>query len=289
VNELLNLVSRYGYLLIFSNLFLESVGLPIPAAPILVAAGAAAALGSFKILNVLLIALVASLLGDLLLFLAGRYTGWAILGFLCRLSVNPETCILRSAESFYKRGRLTLVFSKFLPGINTMAPPIAGSMNMRLAEFLGLDLLAASLYISLFAGLGFFFSHLVSALADGIASLCHMFYWALLLGLVVYLIYRLRNYWKGRLYRNVARVSARAGCEACFERGQLQGVGGRYAQPWLLRPGSHAHSRLAAVGSECHSGRNEPPAEGEGNLPLLHLTARGHERPCGAHPQPEWL
>ena len=207
MNELLSLLSRYGYLLILANLFLESVGLPIPAAPILVAAGATAALGSLKILNVLLIALVASLLGDLLLFLAGRYTGWAILGFLCRLSVNPETCIVRSAESFYKRGRLTLVFSKFLPGINTMAPPMAGSMNMRLAEFLALDLLAASLYVSLFAGLGFFFSHLVSALADVIASLRHMFYWALLLGLVVYLIYRLRNYWKGRLYRNVARVS----------------------------------------------------------------------------------
>ena len=207
MNELLNLLSRYGYLLIFANLFLESVGLPIPAAPILVAAGAAAALGSLKILNVLMIALVACLLGDLLLFLAGRYTGWAILGFLCRLSINPETCILKSAEAFYKRGRLTLVFSKFLPGINTMAPPMAGSMNMRLAEFLGLDLLAASLYISLFAGLGFFFSHLVSAIADGIASLRHVFYWSLLLGLVVYSIYRLRNYWKGRLYRNVARVS----------------------------------------------------------------------------------
>jgi membrane protein DedA with SNARE-associated domain len=207
VNELLSLLSRYGYLLILANLFLESVGLPIPAAPILIAAGAAAAFGSLKILNVLTIALAACMLGDLLLFLAGRYTGWAILGFLCRLSVNPETCILRSAESFYKRGRLTLVFSKFIPGINTMAPPMSGSMNMRLAEFLGLDLLAASLYISLFAGLGFFFSHLVTAIADGIASLRHVFYWSLLLGLVVYSIYRLRNYWKSRLYRNVARVS----------------------------------------------------------------------------------
>jgi len=73
-----------------------------------------------------------------------------------------------------------------------------------------LDLLAASLYISLFTGLGFFFSHLVTAIADGIASLRHVFYWSLLLGLVVYSIYRLRNYWKGRLYRNVARISVQA-------------------------------------------------------------------------------
>ena len=208
MNELLNLLSRYGHLLIFLNLFLESVGLPIPAAPILVAAGAAAAFGTLRILDVLMIALTASLLGDVLLFLAGRYSGWTILGFLCRLSVNPETCILRSAESFHKRGRLTLVFSKFLPGINTMAPPMAGSMNMHMAEFLRLDLLAASLYISLFAGLGFFFSHLISAIANGFASLRHIFEWTLLLGIVVYFIYRLRSSLKNRLYRNVPRVSA---------------------------------------------------------------------------------
>jgi membrane protein DedA with SNARE-associated domain len=207
VNELLKLLSRYGYLLIWSNLFLESVGLPIPAAPILVAAGAAAALGSLKILIVVSVALVACVLGDVLLFLAGRYAGWAILGFLCRISANPETCILRSAESFYRRGRLTLVFSKFLPGINTIAPPMAGSMNMRLVEFLGLDLLSAGIYVSPFVALGFFFSHLVSAIADGMASLRHMFYWAALVGLVVYLIHRLRNYRKNRLYRNVARTS----------------------------------------------------------------------------------
>lgn len=55
-------------------------------------------------------------------------------------SLNPESCILRSADSFYRRGRVLLVFAKFLPGINTMAPPLAGSMNMRVRQFLLLDL-----------------------------------------------------------------------------------------------------------------------------------------------------
>ena len=63
--------------------------------------------------------------------------GWGLLGFLCKLSVNPETCILRSAESFYKRGKATLLFAKFIPGINTMAPPLAGSMQMPLDIFCG--------------------------------------------------------------------------------------------------------------------------------------------------------
>ena len=64
-------------------------------------------------------------------------------GFLCKLSVNPETCILRSAESFYKRGKATLLFAKFIPGINTMAPPLAGSMKMRPDIFLRLDVAGA--------------------------------------------------------------------------------------------------------------------------------------------------
>ena len=79
----------------------------------------------------LLTALASILTGDTLMFLMGRYTGWWLLGLLCRLSLNPEACILRSADSFYKRGRALLIFAKFVPGINTIAPPMAGSMNMR--------------------------------------------------------------------------------------------------------------------------------------------------------------
>jgi membrane protein DedA with SNARE-associated domain len=67
-------------------------------------------------------------------------------GLLCRVSVDPETCILRSAESFYKRGRPTLLIAKFIPGVNSMAPPLAGSMKMPFLQFLGLDFLGASVY-----------------------------------------------------------------------------------------------------------------------------------------------
>ena len=88
----------------------------------------------------------------------GRYTGWWLLGLLCRLSLNPESCILRSADSFYRRGRTVLVFAKFVPGVNTMAVPLAGSMNMRFAQFFGLDLAGASLYAAAYLSVGFIFS-----------------------------------------------------------------------------------------------------------------------------------
>ena len=82
---------------------------------------------------------------DSLLYILGRHMGWTILKFLCQVAVDPEGCVLRSAESFYKRGRLTLLFDKFIPGVSTMAAPLAGSMKMRFSQFLGLDFLGPPL------------------------------------------------------------------------------------------------------------------------------------------------
>ena len=157
MQSLLSLIGHHGYLLVFFIVLAEALGMPVPAAIALVAGGAAAAAGVLSLIRLLLLALLAMLLGDILLFVAGRYMGWSLLGFLCKLSVNPETCILRSAESFYKRGKATLLFAKFIPGINTMAPPLAGSMRMPLDTFLRLDLVGAALYATVYIAAGFLF------------------------------------------------------------------------------------------------------------------------------------
>ncbi|HET6206368.1 MAG TPA: sulfurtransferase, partial [Terracidiphilus sp.] len=99
MNNLLQAISQHGYLLLFLVVFAEAAGLPAPAALALIAAGAAAASHLISAPIALTVAIVAMLLGDILLFVLGRYTGWALLAFLCRVSMNPETCILRSAES----------------------------------------------------------------------------------------------------------------------------------------------------------------------------------------------
>src|ERR1700676_1751183 len=140
------LMVRHGYVLTFALLLAEAIGLPFPAAIALVAAGAAVAAHTLWGPYGLLVCITALLLGDTVQFWLGRYMGWALLGFLCRVSINPETCILRSAESFYKRGKMTLLIAKFIPGVNTMAAPLAGSMNMRFAQFFRLDLAGAFLY-----------------------------------------------------------------------------------------------------------------------------------------------
>ena len=148
MNDLLSMISHHGYLFLAVVCFAEAIGLPLPAALALLTAGAVAAYGDLHFYLVFGIGAVAMLSGDVILYFMGRVSGWALLGLLCRLSANPETCILRSAEYFYRRGKLTLLFAKSIPGINTMSPPLAGSMNMRLRDFLQFDALGAIFYVA---------------------------------------------------------------------------------------------------------------------------------------------
>lgn len=206
MNNLFSLIAHHGYLLIFAVVFAEAIGLPVPAALALVGGGAAAASRTLHGPTVLALALTAMLLGDISLFVLGRFMGWGLLGILCRLSVNPETCILRSAESFYKRGKITLLFAKFVPGLNTMAPPLAGSMKMPPLQFLRLDLVGACLYILAYSTLGFLFHDFLAAITRGFQTAGHAFGEVLLIAALVYTGYRVWVYRKNKVYRVVPRV-----------------------------------------------------------------------------------
>ncbi|HEX8817457.1 MAG TPA: VTT domain-containing protein [Terriglobales bacterium] len=191
MTDLLAAITRHGYLLIFIVVFAESIGLPLPAALALVGGGAACASHSLNSATVLLLAISAMMIGDICTFTLGREAGWALLGFLCRLSMNPENCILRSAESFYKRGKITLLFAKFVPGINTMAPPLAGSMKMRPWQFLRFDLLGTTLYISAYFTLGYIFHDFLAAITRGINTASHIMGVILLMAVVLFFAYRI--------------------------------------------------------------------------------------------------
>lgn len=206
MGEIVSLLEKHGYAVLALIVFSEAVGVPVPAALALIAAGAASAWHHLRPEMVLIIALSAMLLGDTLLFILGRYTGWSLLGFLCRLALNPESCILRSAESFYRRGRMTLMFAKFIPGINTLAPPLAGSMRMGYGQFLRLDSIGACLYTLAYAGFGYLFSGVLVAVARGAQTVGRAVEWLLLVAVVGYVAYRAYLYWKHRQYRVVPRV-----------------------------------------------------------------------------------
>jgi membrane protein DedA with SNARE-associated domain/rhodanese-related sulfurtransferase len=200
-------LAHHGYSILAGIVFLEAIGVPVPAAVALLIAGGAAAHGVLQTGYVLGVALFAMLAGDTLMFLLGRYTGWWLLGLLCRISLNPESCIMRSADSFYRRGRTLLVIAKFIPGINTMAPPLAGSMNMRLATFLRLDLAGAVLYAGSYFIVGFIFSGALEAVTKGYDSVGRVAGWAAMALVVAYLLFRVWLWAKGRAMSAVPFVT----------------------------------------------------------------------------------
>jgi len=200
------LMARHGYALTFGLLLAEAIGLPFPAAIALVAAGAAVAAHALWGPYVLFAAVTALLLGDTVQFWLGRYMGWALLGFLCRVSINPETCILRSAESFYKRGKITLVIAKFIPGVNTMAAPLAGSMKMRFWQFLQLDFGGAMFYSLTYLSVGYLSRDFLAATLRGFHAAGRAMEVVVVAALVVYAIYRIVQYRKNKMYRIVPRI-----------------------------------------------------------------------------------
>jgi membrane protein DedA with SNARE-associated domain/rhodanese-related sulfurtransferase len=207
-------LSQHGYSILFTAVFLEAIGLPVPAALILLIAGGAAANGTLQSIYALSGAVLATLAGDTLMFLLGRYTGWWLLGLLCRISLNPESCVLRAADSFYRRGRLLLVVAKFIPGINTMAPPLAGSMNMRLWPFLELDLAGTALYIGTFFGIGFLFSGALAALTRGYHAFGSVVGWSFAVLILAYLGFQI---WLWAKTRRLAAVPLVPPVEAARE------------------------------------------------------------------------
>ena len=200
------LMARHGYVLTFGLLLAEAIGLPFPAAIALVAAGATVAAHGLWGPYVLLAAVTALLMGDTVQFWLGRYMGWALLGFLCRVSINPETCILRSAESFYKRGKVTLIIAKFIPGVNTMAAPLAGSMKMRFGQFLRLDFLGALVYALTYLLVGYLSRDFLAAILRGFRAAGLAMEIVVVAALVVYAIYRVVQYRKHKMYRVVPRI-----------------------------------------------------------------------------------
>jgi membrane protein DedA with SNARE-associated domain len=156
----------HGYTIFFCWVLGAQAGLPLPAIPLLLAGGALAGAGKLDLAALLALSLVASLLSDLAWFLIGRRHGARVLGFLCRISLEPDSCVRRTQEAFAARGARTLVLAKFVPGLSTAAPPLAGMTGMPLARFLWLDGLGALVWTAAFVVPGYLFSDALERLAE---------------------------------------------------------------------------------------------------------------------------
>ena len=184
----MELLNKYGYSLVFAVSLLEQLGLPLPVAPILLLAGAIAASGELSLVLLLLFAVLAALIGDIVWYFLGRKNGRGVLKTLCHLSLSPETCVRRTEETFFRYGLNALLFAKFVPGLNTIAPPMAGLVRAGFGSFLWRDLIGALLYTMAFLIPGYFFEKSIFEITTIFDQLGRTFFWGLIAALIGYVL-----------------------------------------------------------------------------------------------------
>ena len=139
---------------------------------------------------------------------AGGYTGWWLLAGLCRFSMNPERCIFSSSAYLYRKGARTLLYSKWVPGLSSMAAPLAGSLNMRFARFVRLDALGVLMYCTAWMSVGYVFSKFLMQIEAWLHTLGHAVLVVLLLLIAGYLV-SIAVFWiKARKYNTIQKISA---------------------------------------------------------------------------------
>ena len=200
-------VAAHGYFSVTILLLISSLGLPLPSGLALILGGAAAHHGPLRLSILIPLAIAAENAGASVLYAGGRVTGWWLLSRLCRIAMDPEVCIFRSADFFYERGPRVLLFARFIPGLNNMAPPLAGSLNMRPLRFWKLDIAGATLHVVSWAAAGYVLSRYIRAVTTAMSVLGHVALGVVLVALLAYAATWVAVQWRDRRYRNVERVT----------------------------------------------------------------------------------
>jgi membrane protein DedA with SNARE-associated domain len=156
--SVLDVLARYGYLIVFGSVLAEQIGLPFPAIPFLLAAGGLAGSGRLSFWAMLALAGIASLIADMVWYSIGRVGGARVLGWLCRISLEPDSCVRKTSLIFGRHGARSLLIAKFIPGFSTIAPPLAGVTQMPVSYFALFTGLGGLIWSGAFVGLGWMFS-----------------------------------------------------------------------------------------------------------------------------------
>ena len=219
MHDLIALVVSHGAWLVFGVTFAARLGVPVPAAPLLVIAGALAMRGQGSgqgsgpggahsaALITFGLAIVANILGDGAWFWAGRRHGYKVLRLLCRISISPDSCV-RQSESFITRwGGASLVAAKFVPGVSVVAPPMAGALGMSAHAFLGWETLAAAIWAGVLMAVGVAFSAQIQQVLDLLSALGVAALEGLAFAAGAYLAYLAWRTWRRRMFLRAVAMS----------------------------------------------------------------------------------
>lgn len=188
---------HYAYLILFLWVLVEQIGVPIPSIPVLLTAGTLSATHRIHHIPALLSVLAACMVSDTLWFALGRRYGHSVLQLVCRFSFEASTCVRKTENYFSRRGPATLLFAKFVPGLSTVAPPIAGQAGMPYARFLLWDLGGSLLWAEAFLLAGRFFGDVAqksAAFFHWLGRFAFAIFVLMVLGFVAYRILKQKKF-----------------------------------------------------------------------------------------------
>ena len=200
-------LAEHGASVLFWVVFVEQIGFPLPALPLLVAAGALVGAGKMSLAAALLLPVAASLPPDLAWYYLGRHKGGKVLGFLCRLSLEPDSCVRDTENVFHRNGPRGLLLAKFIPGFSTVAPPLAGIVGMPAATFVLYDLGGTLIWAAISAGIGALFSNQLEQLIGLFDQAGGLMLVIILLGLAGFIAYKFYHRQKFLRHLRMAKIS----------------------------------------------------------------------------------
>ena len=186
----LQFIRSHGLPLVFLAVFLEQIGLPLPALPWLLAAGALAAEGAFGLALAIFISMIACLIADTAWFYLGRRRGNQVLRLLCKISLEPDTCVRQTQNMFTRLGLKGLLIAKFVPGLSTVAPPMAGMSRVKVGRFLIFDSGGAILYCGSLILVGYFFHNQLEQIVNALETIGGKAFFLMVAAVVLYIGYK---------------------------------------------------------------------------------------------------
>jgi membrane protein DedA with SNARE-associated domain len=187
MKELTAFLAQHGYSALFVWVFTEQIGVPVPATPVLMVAGALAGRGKLSLALAIAVTAIGVVVADNVWFQVGRARGAKVLRLLCRISLEPDSCVRRTDDIFQKYGTRALVFAKFVPGLNLAAAPVMGMSGLTLRRFLIYDTLGAALWAGAFLGAGYVFTNQLELAAQYAIRLGSWLLLILLAGLAAFI------------------------------------------------------------------------------------------------------
>jgi len=208
VQQTLQFVAEHGYAFLFLFVFAEQVGLPIPAIPVLLAGGALARIGDVDLTVAIVVCVIASLISDVLWYELGRAKGTRVMKLICRISLEPDSCVRQTEQLFSRLGARGLLIAKFVPGLNTAAPPMAGVFHMSRTRFLLFDTIGATIWAGSFIFLGWIFGNQIERVVEVASTFGTGFAAVLFGGLAIWIARKYAQRQKFIRDLHVSRISA---------------------------------------------------------------------------------